>query len=93
MRSVGFCTGHLPGEVAPCLPVELPGLRFTNEILVVHWWLLQPDGAGATKIRNARFGADASARQSDDALRLLHDFLGDLKLILEAEHDLDVSCF
>src|SRR5438309_11082890 len=80
VRGVGFCTGHLPGEVTPCLPVELSGLRFTDEILVAHGWLLQPDGARAAKIRNARFGADASARQSDDALRLLHDFLGDLKL-------------
>src|SRR5690348_14650248 len=73
---VRFRGCHLPRKGTARLPVLLPRLWFRNKIVVADRRLLQPDGAGAAKVWNTRFGADASARQHHDALRRLYQLDG-----------------
>src|SRR5579859_1757504 len=72
MRRVRFGGCHLSRKDAARLPVLLARFRLRNKILVADRRLLPPDRAGAAKIWNARFGADASARQRHEAPRRLY---------------------
>src|SRR5258708_4097645 len=60
--------------------------RLVDEVVVTDRRLAEPDGTRATKIGNARFGADACSRERDNAFGLLYQFGGVLYVLFEGEH-------
>ena len=70
VADVGFGALVLFPAVQPSLP-RLNARRFAVHIfLKSHRPVARPDAAGAAKIRNARFRADARAREDDDLAAL-----------------------